>query len=142
MPLRAIRKFSINKLREPLEAEMDSDVEWVCGSLGFITPRDKDMTAYKILKMLIEAAKRGEGLTCEELTTGVDKTTGAVSYHLNRLMKANLIVKQGSSYQLRMSNLEDTVEEIEKDIHLVFERVRKISRDVDDSLGIVRKRRK
>ena len=38
--------------------ELDKDIEWVCNSLGFVTSRDQDKTAFKILKALIKSAKQ------------------------------------------------------------------------------------
>lgn len=134
--LRSLKQFVVRKLREPTEKQLDKDIEWVCNSFGFITPRDQDKTAFKILKALIKAAKKNTGLTSEELTELVEPTIGSVIYHLKKLMKAGLVVKLDSTYELRMSSLLTTIEEIEKEISLTLEDIKKVAEDIDNKVGL------
>lgn len=134
--LRSLKQFVIRKLREPTEKQLDKDIEWVCNSFGFITPRDQDKTAFKILKALIKAAKGGKGLTSEELTELVEPTIGSVIYHLKKLMKAGLVVKLDSTYELRMNSLLTTIEEIEKEISTTLADIKKIAEDIDNKVGL------
>ncbi len=132
-----LRQFTVNKLREPVENKLSHDIEWVCNSLGFVTPRDQDKTAFRILKALIQSAKKGGGLTSEELTAYVEPTIGSVIYHLKKLMNAGLVVKLDSTYQLRMNSFLKTIEEIEKEITGTMVDIKKIARDIDDKVGLV-----
>ena len=134
--LRSLKQFVIRKLREPTEKQLDKDIEWVCNSFGFITPRDQDKTAFKILNALIKAAKDGKGLTSEELTELVEPTIGSVIYHLKKLMKAGLVVKLDSAYELRMNSLLTTIEEIEKEISLALEDIKNVAEDIDNKVGL------
>lgn len=134
--IKALKQFVIRKLREPTEKNLDEDIEWVCNSLGFITLRDQDKTAFKILKALVKSAKEGKGLTSEELTKQVEPTIGSVIYHLKKLMKAGLVVKLESTYELRMHSLLSTINEIEKDISTTLEGIKKISEDIDNKVGL------
>lgn len=133
---KALKQFTIRKLREPTEKQLDSDVEWICNSLGFITPRDQDKTSFRILKALIKSAKEGKGLTSEELTEKVEPTIGSVIYHLKKLMKAGLVVKLDSTYELRMKSLLTTINEIEKEIIMTLENIKKIAKEVDERTGL------
>jgi len=65
---------------------------------------------------LIKPTKEGNRITSEELSKIVKPTIESVSYHLKRLMKAGLVVKLESTYELRMNSLLTTIEEIEKEI--------------------------
>lgn len=134
--LRSLKQFVIRKLREPTEKQLDKDIEWICNSFGFITPRDQDKTAFKILKALIKAAKEDKGLTSEELTELVEPTIGSVIYHLKKLMKAGLVVKLDSTYELRMNSLLTTIEEIEKEISLTIEDIKNVAEDIDNKVGL------
>ncbi len=138
--VKALRHFVIRKLREPTEKEIDKDIEWVCNSLGFVTPRDQDKTAFRILKALIEAAKKKKGLTSEELTEVVEPTIGSVIYHLKKLMKAGLVVKINSTYELRMHSFMRTIEEIEKEIGMTLAEIKTIARDIDHKVGLEHRR--
>lgn len=133
----ALRQFTVKKLREPVKKQLDQDIEWICNSLGFLTPRDQDKTAFKILKALINSAKKGKGLTSEELTGYVEPTVGSVIYHLKKLMKAGLVVKLNSDYELRMNSFLKTIEEIEKEITIVLSDIKIIAKDIDDKVGLV-----
>lgn len=133
---RPLKQFVIRKLREPTEKKLDEDIEWICNSFGFITPRDQDKTAFKILKALIESAKEKKGLTSDELTKLVEPTIGSVIYHLKKLMRAGLIVKLERTYELRMNSLLRTIEEIEKEMRLTLTDIKKIADDVDEKAGL------
>ena len=133
---RILKQFIIKKLKEPPPKKAEDDIEWICQSFGFVSARDQDKTAFKILKALIEAAKKEKGLTSEELAQKVEPTIGSVIYHLKKLMKAGLVVKIDSTYELRMNCLVSTIEEIEKEILISLENIKKIAKDVDGNIGL------
>jgi len=134
--VKAIKQFIIRQLKEPLGKNVEKDIEWVCNSMGFMGKRDQNNTALKIIKELIIQAKKGTGLTSEELAKKVSPTQAGVIYHLKKLMKSGLIVKLGSKYSLRMNSLLTTIEEIEKEITLSIENIKKIAKDIDTKSGI------
>ncbi len=133
---KVLRQFMIKKLREPVEKQLDEDIEWVCSSLGFVTPRDQDKTAFRILKALIKSAKDKKGLTSEELTEYVEPTIGSVIYHLKKLMRAGLVVKLNSTYELRMNSFLKTIDEIEKEILTSLADIKRIAKDIDSKVGL------
>ena len=133
---KVLKQFEVRQLKEPTEKQLDSDIEWVCNSLGFITKRDQDKTAYEILKALTKSAKQSRGLTSEELSKLVEPTIGSVIYHLKKLMKAGLVVKIDSAYELRMNSLLTTIEEIEKEINTALINIKNIAKDIDDKIGL------
>jgi predicted transcriptional regulator len=132
----ALSQFTVKKLREPVEKQLDEDIEWVCNSLGFLTLRDQDKTASKILNALIQSAGEGKGLTSEELTQHVEPTIGSVIYHLKKLMKAGLVVKMNSTYELRMNSFFKTIDEIEREIISILRDIKKIAKDIDSTVGL------
>lgn len=132
----ALSQFTVKKLREPVEKQLDEDIEWVCNSLGFLTSRDQDKTAYRILKALVQSAREGKGLTSEELTQYVEPTIGSVIYHLKKMMKAGLVVKLNSTYELRMNSFFKTIDEIEKEIINILGDIKKIAKDIDRTVGL------
>lgn len=132
----ALSQFTVKKLREPVEKQLDEDIEWVCNSLGFLTLRDQDKTASRILNALIQSAGEGKGLTSEELTQRVEPTIGSVIYHLKKLMKAGLVVKLNSTYELRMNSFFKTIDEIEREIISILRDIKKIAKDIDSTVGL------
>jgi len=132
----AIKQFTVRLLKNPGGNKLENDIRWICSSLGFMGSRDQDDTAFKILMALIKSAKKGKGMSSEELTEVVHPTQGAVIYHLKKLQKAGLVVKFESEYSLRMNSLVSTIEEIEKEVHLVLGNIKAIANDVDDKIGL------
>ena len=133
---KTLRQFTVRRLREPVENLLDKDIQWVCNSLGFLSSRDQDRTAYRILRALIQSAEKGKGMTSEELTRLVEPTIGSVHYHLKKLMRAGLVVKLESAYELRMNSLRKTIDEIERDILRTLGDIKRIAEDVDDRVGL------
>ena len=133
---KVLRQFMIKKLREPVKEQLDEDIEWVCNSLGFVTLRDQEKTAFRILKALINSAREKEGLTSEELTEYVEPTIGSVIYHLKKLMRAGLVVKLNSNYELRMNSFLKTIEEIEREILIALTDIKRIAKDIDNKVGL------
>jgi predicted transcriptional regulator len=133
---KALKQFTIRQLKETTEKQLDKDIEWVCNSLGFITSRDHGRTAFKILKALVKSAEQGKGMTSEELAKIVEPSIGSVIYHLKKLMKAGLVVKLDSTYELRMNSLLTTIDEIEKDISSTFINIKKIATEIDNKIGL------
>ena len=133
---KVLNQFVIRKLKETTEKNLDNDIEWLCNSFGFVTLRDQDKTAFKILKALIKSAKKGKGMTSEELTEVVQPTIGSVIYHLKKLMKSGLVVKLESEYELRMNSLLTTINEIQKNVNVTLEDIKKVAKDIDDKIGL------
>jgi hypothetical protein len=133
---KVLKQYTVKRLREPVESRFDKDIEWICSSLGFMSSRDQERTAFRILKALIESAKDGLGMTSEELTGLVEPTIGSVHYHLRKLIRAGLVVKLGSAYELRMNSLRKTIDEIERDILRTLGDIKRIAEDVDDHVGL------
>jgi len=131
-----LQQFTVRKLKEPIEKQLDNDIEWVCNSLGFVNPRDQDKTAFKILKALIKSSKEDKGMSSEELTQVVEPTIGSVIYHLKKLMKAGLVVKLEGKYELKMNSLLTTIDGIRKDVDMTLEDIKKVAEDIDNKIGL------
>ncbi len=101
--------------------------------MGFVGKRDKNETAFQILSQLVKSAKEESGLTAEQLTQLVTPTIGSVIYHLKRLIKAGLVIKNGSRYELRMRTFQGTIQEIRKEVDLLLDDVTEVARGIDGS---------
>lgn len=120
----------------PTPKNPDQDFEWLCRSLGLVGPRDAQMTAAKVFKAIVMATKRYGGISIPELVEVLGLSRTAVVYHLQEIWNTGLLTKDGMRLRLRGYNLTETVEEIEKDLIRIFERIHKISQDVDEELGL------
>ena len=131
-----LRRYVVKNLKHPIKEDLSRDIEWICNCLGFADSRDKERTASKIFKLLVDAAKEGNGLTSEEIAESVKPTRGAVVHHLNKFIKAGLVIKVNSKYELRMGSLKKTVEEVNVDIQRVLSNIAHIAESVDNKMGL------
>lgn len=131
-----LRRYVIKNIKHPIKEDVNRDIEWICNCLGFGGSKDKERTASKVFKLLLDAAKDANGLTSEEIAESVKPTRGAVVHHLNKFMKAGLVIKANSKYELRMGSLKKTVEEINIDIQRVLTNISEIAESVDNKIGL------
>ncbi len=84
-------------------------------------------TTAKVLRLLIEARKRGKGLTSEQISTRLNLPQSNIVYHLNKLMVGGLVVRMGRVYFLRGPTLKDTFDEVEQDIQRYFKHLKQLA---------------
>jgi DNA-binding MarR family transcriptional regulator len=130
------KRFTVRVLKEPKQKSTETDLQWLFQSLGFGGSRDKEKTAFHIFHLLVLAAKNNKGLTSDEIADEVKPTRGAVVHHLNKFMRAGLVVKVHHGYELRMGSLKRTIGEVELDAQRAFERMLTIAEEVDKQLQL------
>jgi biotin operon repressor len=128
--------IKVKRKELPAPKNPDKDFEWLCRSLGLISPRDRQMTTAKVFKAIVLATKRYGGISIPELVEILGLSRTAVVHHLGEIWRTGLLVKDGMRFKLRRYNMKATVEEIEKDLRRIFERIKKIAEDVDEELGL------
>jgi len=117
------------------ERDVTKKIEWLCDSLGMLSKRDKDRTSARILELLLNSAKRNEGLTSESIAVSLNISRSTALHHLERYASSGIVVKD-NGYHLRCSSVEEVIDEIELEIKRSLERIRKIAREIDESLGL------
>lgn len=133
---RASFKIVIRKIERPFSNEPMDELDWICESLGFFEPIDKDKTASSIFREIVIATEKGEALTSTAIAERVKMSRGAVINHLNNLLRAGLIIRQGRYYISRSKSVYRTIKEIEEDILSVFRKMEKTAKEIDEEMGI------
>jgi len=133
----ALAEYKILAIRTPPTVDYDSDLEWICRSFGFLEPRDKKRTAFRIFKALVEAARHGKGYSSDELADKLGLTRGTMVHHLNKMIKGGLVIYHEGQYKLRGRSLKNTIEEVQRDINRVFEDLYKVAETIDQTLGLL-----
>ncbi|MBT0160138.1 winged helix-turn-helix transcriptional regulator [Candidatus Bathyarchaeota archaeon A05DMB-2] len=133
----SLAEYVLLSVRKPSTVEYETDLEWICRTFGFLESRDKQKTAYFILKNLIEAAAHDNGLTSDELAEKLSLTRGTMVHHLNKMMKSGLVIFHEGKYKLRERSLKNTVKEIQRDVARLFEDIIEVAEAVDQTLGLV-----
>ncbi len=133
---RAAFKIVIKRVEKPFSEDPLSELEWICQTLGFMEPIDKEKTASFVFREIIKATESGEALTSTAITERVGMSRGSVVNHLNNLMRSGLIVREGRHYSARSRSIYRTIEEIEEDIERIFAKMKKTAIELDEELGV------
>ncbi|MBS7607093.1 helix-turn-helix transcriptional regulator [Candidatus Bathyarchaeota archaeon] len=132
----ALAEYRILAMRLLSKVDPEKDLEWICRSLGFLEPRDKRKTAFRIFKALLEALKDDRGLTSDELAAKLSLTRGTMVHHLNKMIRSGLVIYHEGTYKLRGRSLKSTIEEAHRDINRIFENLYKVAESIDKSLNL------
>lgn len=126
----------IKKIRSPGPGNLTEDIDYICKSFGYFSPRDKQDTAGKIFRLLVkETCNNEKSLSSDEIANQLNLTRGAIIYHLNNFISAGLVVKEHNRYRLRSQSIQKIIEEIRADIDRIMGQMLKIANDIDNRLG-------
>jgi predicted transcriptional regulator len=126
----------IKKIRSPPPGSLNEDIDYICKSFGYFTPRDKQDTAGKIFRLIVKkTANSNMGLSSDEIAEELSLTRGAIIYHLNNFITAGLVIKENNRYRLRSQSIQKIIEEIKIDIERIMGQMMKIANDIDSKLG-------
>jgi len=130
------QQIIIKKITSPAPGDINNDIDYICKSLGYFSPRDKQDTAGRIFRLLVkEACQPDKCLSSDEIADRLDLTRGAIIHHLNNFISAGIVVKERNRYRLRSSSLQKSIEEIREDIDRMMSQVIKIAKEIDKRLG-------
>ncbi len=130
------QEIVLRNLETPREENVSHDIDWVCKSFGFVTSRDKDETAAKVLQAIVHAMATKKSLSSEHLASHCDISRAAVLHHLRNYIASGLVIPDHRFYVLRTRSVTRTVEEVEFDALRIFAKLKKIAKEIDQSLGL------
>lgn len=129
------RKLTIIKAPSP-GGDVNTQLQWLGGSLGLFNERDKDRSCFRIFITLLKNAHTGSELSSDDLAEKTGLSRGTVVHHLNKLMGAGLVETYRSRYVLRVDNLEELIAKIEEDLQKTVETLKQVASDIDRKLGL------
>ncbi len=130
------RKLTIIQAPPPRTGDVNERLQWLGGSLGLFSQRDKDKSCYRIFVTLLKSAKAKRELSSDELALLTGLTRGTVVHHLNNLMAAGLVETFKSKYVLRVDTLEQLIAKLDDDVRETLRELREIAGQLDDQLGL------
>jgi len=130
------QELRIRRLLPPRTKDLDSDIEWICESLGLITSNDKDDPTLKIFREVLFSLARNSKIRSDELAEKCNLTRGAVNYHIRYLINSGIFVRRKRCIMLRSGNLRRTLEDIQRDVNFIFEEMKRIAKEIDKELGL------
>jgi predicted transcriptional regulator len=130
------RKLTIIQAPPPRTGDVNEQLQWLGGSLGLFSQRDKDKSCYRIFVTLLKSAKAKRELSSDELAQLTGLTRGTVVHHLNNLMAAGLVETFKSKYVLRVDTLEQLIAKLDDDVRETLRELREVAGQLDDQLGL------
>jgi predicted transcriptional regulator len=130
------RKITIIQTRRPSEQGINQKLQYIANSLGLFNMRDKENSCFRVFIELIKATKTNKELASDELAYKLGLTRGTVVHHLNKLMDAGLIIEKKNRYYLRVNNLSQLINEVERDVDNTLNELKGIAKELDDQLGL------
>jgi hypothetical protein len=129
-PRRYYRQIVIRYISVPADEEdTDSEIDYIYQCLGLGDERDD--VGRSVFRALVKASMAGTGISSRDIMALGEVSQAAVIYHLNLFQRSGLVTKDGRMYYLRGHTLEQTLEELENDMHRRFDYLRGIARKVE-----------
>ncbi len=126
---RYYRQIVIRYISVPVQEEdADTEIDYIYQCLGL--GDEKDDVGRAVFRALVKASMRGEGISSRDIMALNEVSQAAVIYHLNLFQRSGLLVKDGRNYFLRAPTLEQTLDEMENDVHLRFEHLKSIAKKI------------
>jgi len=133
---RARFKVVVRKVERPFREDFEHQLAWICSSLGFFEPIDKEKNAAAVFKEIVLATERGIALSSTIIAKRVGMSRGATINHLNNLQRSGLIEKNKKYYSARSRSVKRTIEEIEEDVERIFVQLKRTAEELDNQIGV------
>jgi predicted transcriptional regulator len=136
MILKEYQKITIINYPIPRFRNLNEELIWLGSSLGLFSLRDKDKSMFRIFIELLKSAKKNIPISSDEIAESLSLSRGTVVHHINKLLSFGLVVTKNNRYILRVDNLSELIDELEKDAMDTLKELKEIAKDIDKRLGI------
>jgi len=136
------RKVTLIKTRKPQKKDLNTDLQWFSESLGLFSQRDRERSCFRIFVELVKSARKKLLLSSDDLAERTNLTRGTIIHHISHLIESGLVSQYENKYMLRVENLETLTEELERDLHRVFEDLKSMAIELDEQLGLIKRDKK
>lgn len=130
------RQIILVELPRPRERDINFELQWLGNSLGLFGERDKDKSCFRVFVTLVKETRIERPLSSDDIAEQLHLSRGTVVHHINRLMSRGIVRHEREGYVLRVENLHRLVGELHRDSERMFGQLKKISKDIDEWLGL------
>ena len=131
-----MRQITIIRVRKPVQASLNEELQWLGHSLGLFNLRDKDKSCFRVFISLMKAAKTGNPLSSDQLAAETMLSRGTVVHHINKLIESGLVIPERKKYMLRHHKLQLLIEELKRDMERSFAEMEQAAKELDHVLGL------
>ncbi len=125
------KEITIIDLEDSGECELNEKIRSFSNSLGMFNKRDKEKSCFRIFVNLL---KEKEPISSDEIAERSRLSRATVIHHITKLRDSGIVIKKETGYTLKTRSLEKLTNEIEKDIFQTLERLKEMSRQIDQEL--------
>jgi DNA-binding transcriptional ArsR family regulator len=118
-------------MKQPTTSDADTDIQWLCQSLGLLGRRDKNKMSLKIFKAVLSESRKQKVVSAEDICRRIRLSRTAVMHHLSAMQHAGFVIRNGGGFELRTGSLQRLIDEIGLDIERALKSIREIAEDVD-----------
>jgi predicted transcriptional regulator len=129
------KHITIVQLPPPRGHDINYELQWLGSSLGLFGDRDKDKSCFRVFITLVKEGKR-RPLSSDHIAAQLHLSRGTVVHHINHLISSGIVEKERKGYTLRVENLRGLIEEMHRDMDKMFQRLKHVSKEIDDGLGL------
>lgn len=134
--MRFFKKITIIKISSQKDNTLNDRLQFLGSSIGLFNQRDKDRSCFRIFIELLKAGKNNESLSSDEIAFRLDLSRGTVIHHIHNLEDAGIVISTKGKYHLKVTCMEELVNEIEKDINSTLRDLKHISKKIDEELEL------
>ncbi len=128
-------RVTVVRIRKELSGNVNQELQWIGNSLGLFNLRDKDSSCFRVFITLVKRAKQNTPITSDDVAERLRLSRGTVVHHLNKLMESGIVVKERNGYLLRESNLQDMINDLQRDMEGVFSQLKNVAKEIDGKLS-------
>jgi predicted transcriptional regulator len=125
------RKITIINSSDFNENELNDKLQCFSNCVGLFNDRDKEKSCFRIFVNLLQEE---QPLSSDEIAKRARLTRGTVIHHIIRLRDSGLVTKKENGYSLKTRNLEELTNIIEKDLLETIDKIRTISKEIDEEM--------
>ena len=129
-------RITVINIRKPAGKNINHELQWLGSSLGLFNLRDRDKSCYRLFIEIVKTTKENKALTSDELADRLSLSRGTVVHHLHKLLDSGIVVQARKGYILRVHNLQDLIDEMEKDIARTVFDLKKMAEEIDKEIGL------
>jgi len=122
-------KIVLKTVNKPSKEDARTLTDWFLDAFDL---SGSDAVLEQMFSELVENSLAGVGTTSKDLNESLKLPRSTVIYHLNRFIDSGLVVRKGVRYYLRASDFESTIQELQAEMFMEFNRMMQFASKLDE----------
>jgi predicted transcriptional regulator len=130
-----MRRIMTLSWRDRGTGDINTDLQWLCHSLGLFPVRDYNSSMYRLFIELIKDRKTDVVSSSDALAVRVGLSRGTVVHHLNKMIDSGIVIRLQEGYSLKEESVEGMVAQMRDRIEALFTDIEDVARRIDEQLS-------